>query len=206
MARVLPVIEAVASEAGVPVSVDTTKASVARRALDAGAAIVNDVSAGRKDPDMLGVVADAGAGYVAMHMLGEPATMQNDPRYDDVVTEVGTFLLERVAAAESAGIPRDAVMVDPGIGFGKTADHNLALLADLASLVDRVGVAVLVGASRKTFIGRLLGLDDPAARDDGTLATVVWSLGRGARMVRVHDVRSAVRAAALLDVLEGAAA
>lgn len=132
--------------------------------------------------------------------------MQKNPRYDDVVAEVGAFLVERLDAAAAAGIARESLMADPGIGFGKTATHNLVLLADLASLAERVVVPLLVGTSRKTFIGRLLGVDDPAARDDGTLATVVWALDHGARMVRVHDVTSAARAAALLDVLEGAAA
>ncbi len=204
--RVLPVVRALAADARVPVSIDTTKASVAAAALEAGASIVNDVSAGRKDPDVLRVVADAGAGYIAMHMLGEPRTMQHEPRYDDVLGEVGAFLVERLDAAAAAGIDRGALMADPGIGFGKGMKHNLTLLAELATLIDRVGTPVLVGTSRKTFIGRLLGVEDPAARDDGTLATVVWALDQGARMVRVHDVRSAVRAAALLDVLETAAA
>lgn len=204
--RVLPVVRALAADGRVPVSIDTTKASVAASALEAGATIVNDVSAGRNDSDLLDVVAEAGAGYIAMHMLGEPRTMQKNPRYDDVVADVGAFLVERLDAAAAAGIARESLMADPGIGFGKTATHNLVLLADLASLAERVVVPLLVGTSRKTFIGRLLGVDDPAARDDGTLATVVWALDHGARMVRVHDVTSAARAAALLDVLEGAAA
>lgn len=205
-ARVVAVVRALASDAGVPVSIDTTKATVAAAALEAGATIVNDVSAGRHDPDLLGVVADAGAGYIAMHMLGEPRTMQHDPRYDDVVREVGDFLIERVDVAVRAGIARESLMADPGIGFGKTGTHNLALLAATSELAARVGVPLLVGASRKSFIGRLLDVDDPGARDDGTLATVVWALDHGAAMVRVHDVRGAARAAALLSVLEGAAA
>jgi dihydropteroate synthase len=204
-ARVLPVVRALASESAVPVSIDTTKAAVAAAAIDAGATIVNDVSAGRLDPGILGVVADAGAGYVAMHMQGEPRTMQRDPRYVDVLAEVGDFLVERVEAATAAGIAREAIMVDPGIGFGKNIDHNLTLLAGTAALVARVEVPVLVGSSRKTFIGRLLDIDAPDERDDGTLATTVWVLDQGARMVRVHDVRRAARAAALLDVLERAA-
>jgi dihydropteroate synthase len=206
LARVLPVVRALAADAGVPVSIDTTKAAVAAGALGAGATIVNDVSAGRHDPDLLRVAADAGAGYIAMHMLGEPATMQDSPRYDDVVAEVGAFLVQRLDAATSAGIARESLMADPGIGFGKTATHNLTLLADLASLADRIDVPLLVGTSRKAFLGRLLGLEDPAARDDGTLATVIWALDHGARMVRVHDVVSAARSAALLDALEAAAA
>ncbi len=205
-ARVIPVIRALADGSSVPVSIDTTKASVAARALEAGASIVNDVSAGRNDPDLLRVVAEAGAGYVAMHMQGEPRTMQLDPSYDDVVREVADFLTERLDVAAGAGIARESLMADPGIGFGKTGAHNLTLLAGTAALAERVGAPILVGASRKTFIGRLLGVDDPPGRDDGTLATVVWALDQGATMVRVHDVRSATRAAALLSALEGAAA
>lgn len=204
--RVIPVIRALVARASVPVSVDTTKASVAARALDAGATVVNDVSAGRNDPDLLPVVADAGAGYVAMHMQGEPRTMQVDPHYDDVLREVGDFLAERLDVAAEAGIARESLMADPGIGFGKTGAHNLTLLAGTTALAERVGAPILVGASRKTFIGRVLDVDDPAARDDGTLATVVWVLDQGATMVRVHDVRSASRACALLSVLQGAAA
>jgi len=205
-ARVIPVVRALAERTSVPLSVDTTKSSVAARALEAGASIVNDISAGRHDPDLLAVVAAAGAGYVAMHMQGEPRTMQVDPHYDDVLVEVGDLLAERLDAAADAGIARESLMADPGIGFGKTGAHNLTLLAGTAALAERVGAPILVGASRKTFIGRLLGLDDPTARDDGTLATVVWALDQGASMVRVHDVRGATRAAALLSVLEGAAA
>jgi dihydropteroate synthase len=205
-ARVVPVIRALTAQTPVPVSVDTTKAEVAVRAIEAGATIVNDVSAGRHDPSLMGVVADAGAGYVVMHMQGEPRTMQDDPRYDDVVVEVGTFLAQRLDAARAAGVANESLMADPGIGFGKRPAHNLTLLADVGALVERVGVPVLVGASRKTFIGRALGVDEPAARDDGTLATVVWALDQGATMVRVHDARGARRAVDLLDALEGAAA
>jgi dihydropteroate synthase len=204
-ARVVPVIRALAAGSAVPVSIDTTKAAVAARALEAGATIVNDISAGRNDPDLLRVVADAGAGYIAMHMQGEPRTMQDRPHYDDVVGEVATFLRQRLEVAGDAGIPPESVMVDPGIGFGKNASHNLTLLGGIAVLAERVGAPILVGASRKSFIGRLLGVDDPSARDDGTLATVVWVLDQGAAMVRVHDVRGASRAATLRNVLEGAA-
>jgi dihydropteroate synthase len=205
IARVLPVVRGLAEAAGVPVSIDTTKAAVAAAALEAGATVVNDISAGRQDPDLLGVVAGTACGYVAMHMQGEPRTMQRAPSYHDVVAEVGDFLVERVAAATAAGIAPGAVMVDPGIGFGKNMTHNLTLLAGLSDLVARVDAPMLVGTSRKTFIGRVLGVDDLDARDDGTLATVVWALDQGARMVRVHEVRGAIRAAALLDVLEQAA-
>ena len=199
--RVLPVIEALVAQAGVPVSVDTTKASVAAAALDAGARIVNDVSAGRLDAELLAVVAQHGAGYVAMHMQGEPRTMQDAPHYDDVVGQVGDFLAERVDVARKAGIAGDAIALDPGIGFGKTAAHNLDLLARLDTLVARFDAPLVVGASRKRFLGTLVGDDTVDRRDDGTLATTVWCIGLGARVVRVHDVRSTTRAIGLYDVM-----
>jgi dihydropteroate synthase len=207
--RILPVIAALRTRVTVPISVDTRNATTARAAIDAGATIVNDVSAGLHDPDMLGTVAAAGAGYLLMHMRGEPATMQVDPHYDDVVGEVTQFLLVRLAAARAAGIAASSLAADPGLGFGKTTGHNLALLAALPTLVAALGVPVVVGASRKTFVGRVLaGPDrDPLPvdqRGDGTLATVVWALDQGASAVRVHDVRSAVRAAQVLDVMQRA--
>ena len=206
--RIEPVIARLVAEAGVPVSVDTTKAAVAAAALDAGARIVNDVSAGRADPDLFALVAERGAGLVAMHMLGDPRTMQDDPRYDDVVAEVGDFLVARAAAARAAGIADAALAVDPGIGFGKTTAPNLALLAHLDALVARVGLPVVVGTSRKRFIGRVLaGLGgetgEPPAdrRDDGTLATTVWAAELGARVIRVHDAKAAARAIDLLELI-----
>jgi len=200
--RVVPVIRALAEATDVPVSVDTTKAPVAAAAFEAGATIVNDVSAGRADPDMLGLVADAQVALVLMHMAGEPRTMQDRPRYDDVVTEVGDFLVERVAAAMDVGIERAALVADPGIGFGKTAHHNLVLLASLRALDDRVGVPLLVGTSRKRFLGEIAGgSETPTERDDATLATVVCAVDAGARIVRVHEVGPAVRAVALLEQL-----
>jgi dihydropteroate synthase len=209
--RVVPVVRRLVDELAtsgvpVPVSVDTTKASVASAALDAGAVIVNDVSAGRNDPAMLDLVAASGAGYVVMHMLGEPRTMQADPRYDDVGREVTDFLLERLATARAAGVATGALMADPGIGFGKRVEHNLELLAGLPDLAARVAVPVLVGTSRKGFIGSVLGDPDPTRREEGTLATVTWALDHGAALVRVHDVRAAVRAARLLHVMEESAA
>jgi dihydropteroate synthase len=211
--RVVPVIERLVAEAGVPVSVDTTKAAVAEAALAAGASVVNDVAAGRLDPEMLDVTARSGAGYVAMHMQGEPRTMQDAPTYGDVVSEVGGFLIERLGAARAAGIADASLCADPGIGFGKTVDHNLALLARFRELVDRVGVPVLVGTSRKRFLGAILagvageeGEPPPERRDDASLATAVWALDHGARVVRVHDVRPAARAVALLERLREAVA
>ena len=208
-ARIEPVVARLAAEAGVPVSIDTTKAAVAAAALDAGARIVNDVSAGRLDAALLPLVADRAGAVVLMHMRGEPRTMQGDPRYVDVVREVGDFLVERADAARDAGVAEHAIAVDPGIGFGKTTDHNLDLLARLDALVERVGLPVVVGASRKRFIGRVLagvggepGEPPAEARDDGTLATVVWAVECGARVVRVHDVHGARRAVDLLTLLD----
>ncbi|HLM16902.1 MAG TPA: dihydropteroate synthase [Acidimicrobiia bacterium] len=198
--RVLPVVRRLADESHVPVSIDTSKAVVAAAALDAGASIVNDVAAAA-DPDMLRVVASAGAGLVVMHMQGEPRTMQADPHYVDVVVEVGDFLLDRLAAARDAGIHPDALCADPGLGFGKTPAHNFALLTRLGELVARLDVPVLVGPSRKSFIARVLG-DDLVARDDGTLATVVWAVDQGARIVRVHDAGAASDALSLLAVMD----
>jgi len=206
--RVVPVLERLALDPGIPLSVDTTKPGVAAAGLDAGAVIVNDVSAGRRHPAILEVAADAGAGYLAMHMRGEPATMQDDPRYDDVVAEVGDFLVSRLEAARAAGIDDAALAADLGFGVGKTTEHNLTLLARLDELCDRVGVPVVVGPSRKRFLGALtadtagtVGPPPPDERDDATLAAVVWALERGARVVRVHAARPAAQAVALLAAL-----
>ncbi len=209
--RVVPVIERLSSEAGVPVSVDTTKSTVAIDALAAGAVIVNDVSAGRFDAALVGVVADSGAGYVLMHMRGVPRSMQNDPQYADVVTDVGDALAGYLDGARRAGIADSALAVDPGIGFGKSVEHNLALLARVDELVARFGVPVLIGTSRKRFIGWVLadigleGEPGPQARAEGTLATVVWAMEHGASIVRVHDAADAARAARLVGSLREAA-
>jgi dihydropteroate synthase len=200
--RVLPVIEGLRREAPDAVlSIDTRKASVAREAIAAGADVVNDVGAGA-DPDMFGVVAAAGAGLILMHMQGDPKTMQEDPRYDDVVAEVRSFLAERIEAAVAAGIGRDRLCVDPGIGFGKRLDHNLELLRSLRSFGD-LGVPVAVGVSRKRFIGEITGVDDPADRLEGSLAAAVWCASHGASVVRVHDVRPTVRAVRIVDAIAG---
>ncbi len=206
--RVVPVIRRLASEAGVPVSVDTSDASVAAAALEAGATVVNDITAGRGDADMMPLVAGARAGYVFMHMQGTPATMQLDPRYADVVTEVGAFLAERRQAAREAGIADDELVAAPGLGFGKTVAHNLTLLARLTEVTRAAGVPVLVGPSRKGFIGVAGGapgaplpVDD---REDGTLAAVVWALDHGASIVRVHDVAPAVEAVRVLRAMAAA--
>jgi dihydropteroate synthase len=201
--RVEPVLAALP---GLPVSIDTSKAEVARRAVELGVAMVNDVTALRGDPDLAGVVADGGAYLCLMHMLGEPRTMQDDPRYDDVVSDVKAFLEERLAFAVEAGIPEDHVCLDPGIGFGKTVEHNLQLLARLDELV-AIGRPVLVGASRKRFLGRVLG--DPEALTgpvSAGVAAAVLAYDRGASLFRVHDVRPHVEglAAARAVVASGA--
>jgi len=197
-------VRALAAEAPVPVSIDTTKAEVARAALDAGAAMVNDVSGGTADPELLRVVAGAGAAYVAMHMRGTPRTMQDEARYDDVVREVGDALRARVAAALAAGIDPRALFADPGIGFAKTAEHNLALLRALPELAGATGTPLLVGTSRKSFLARIAGADAVDARDDATLATTVWCFEHGAAMVRVHDVAGSRRAVELLEAMDRA--
>jgi dihydropteroate synthase len=186
--RVMPVIEGLLSGGSrAQISIDTSKAGVAVRALHAGASLVNDVTALRGDPKMAGVVADAGADCCLMHMLGEPRTMQRDPRYDDVVTDIRAFLEERMAFAVSAGIAAERIMLDPGIGFGKTLEHNLELLRRLDELV-ALGRPVVVGTSRKSFLGKLTGRDAPDDRVAATVATNVLAYERGARVFRVHDV------------------
>ena len=192
--RVVPVLEQLARE--LPVSIDTAKADVARRALELGAVLVNDVTALRADAGLAGVVADSGAYLCLMHMLGEPRTMQDDPRYGDVVADVKRFLEERLAFATAQGVAEDRICLDPGIGFGKTVEHNLELLARLDELV-ALGRPILVGASRKRFLGRVLG--DPEALTGPATASVaaaVVAYERGASLFRVHDLREHVEALA----------
>jgi dihydropteroate synthase len=188
--RVLPVLEGL-RDRGVEaeLSIDTTKAAVASAALQAGARLVNDVSALRADPAMAELVASRGAGCCLMHMQGEPRTMQIDPRYDDVVDDVKAFLAERLQHAVAAGIDEQRILLDPGIGFGKTAGHNLELLRRLDELV-ALGRPVVFGASRKGFLGRLTGRTVPAERVAGTVAVNVLAFERGATVFRVHDVRA----------------
>jgi dihydropteroate synthase len=197
--RLLPVLRAVRIAVRLPISVDTTKADVAAAALDAGADVVNDVSAGRWDADLLPLCARERVPVVLMHMQGTPATMQRDPRYTDVVTEVRDFLAARAAAARAAGIPADAIVLDPGIGFGKTVPDNCRLLRRL-DLLAAVGYPVLVGVSRKGFIGELAGGRASGERLHGTAAAVALAVAGGARLIRVHDV------AAMRDVVRVAEA
>jgi dihydropteroate synthase len=200
--RVVPVLEAVAGE--LPVSIDTSKAAVAQRALELGAVLVNDVTALRADPELVHVVAEARAYLCLMHMRGEPRTMQVDPRYDDVVSEVASFLEERLRFATSAGVREDRICVDPGIGFGKTVEHNLELLARLGEIA-ALGRPVLVGASRKRFLGRILG--DPDALTgplSAGVAVAVVAYTRGASLFRVHEAREHVEALAAAAAVERA--
>jgi dihydropteroate synthase len=197
--RVLPVIEGVAGlNLPAQISIDTMKLAVAEAAIDAGASYVNDVTAFRHEPELAALVADRGVDCCLMHMLGEPRTMQDDPRYDDVVDDIKAFLEERLNAATKAGIAEDRIQLDPGIGFGKTLEHNLELLRRLDELV-AIGRPIVIGTSRKSFLGRLTGRD-VTERVHATVATTVIAFERGARVFRVHDV------AATADALAVAAA
>ena len=197
--RVHPVIERLAElHPAIPISIDTRKAGVAAEALDASATIVNDVSGGA-DPAMFDVVRDRESAVVLMHMQGDPATMQESPEYDDVVGEVHEYLRQRIEAAELAGIDPERIAIDPGIGFGKDLDQNLELMRGVGALLD-LGRPVLVGPSRKRFIGAILDLPEEE-RVEGTIGAVVWMVGQGAHIVRVHDVREVVRAVRVADAI-----
>lgn len=197
--RVVPVIQALAAQTSAVISIDTMKAPVARAALEAGAAVINDVAALRFDPDMAALAAESGAGLILMHMLGSPKTMQANPVYEDVVAEVTAFLAARAGAARAAGVPPERIVVDPGIGFGKTLAHNLTLIRRLDRLA-ALGYPVLLGASRKAFIGTLTGR--PALeRLYGTLGVHVLGAALGADLVRVHDVGPLVEALKVVDAV-----
>ncbi|HUT01088.1 MAG TPA: dihydropteroate synthase [Phycisphaerae bacterium] len=195
--EILPAVVA----CGAVVSIDTTRAEVAAFALDAGAQILNDVSAGRDDPGLFALAAERGAPMILMHMLGEPKSMQADPQYDDVVSEVRAFLAERIGAAGAAGVARRRLIVDPGIGFGKRLEHNLALLAGVGELAS-LGTAVLIGPSRKRFLGELTGRRDPRQRLAGTLAACLAARRGGATIFRVHDVAPLREALAVAEAIE----
>lgn len=203
-ARVIPVIRALVrafyGKPAAPVlSVDTRKAGVARQALEAGAHIINDVTALEGEPGMMDVVREYAAGIVLMHMRGDPATMQQDPRYGDVVAEVSAYLAGRVAALTAAGVKAETLALDPGIGFGKTVEHNIRLMAGLQTLVAS-GHPVVIGLSRKSFISRITGRD-VAQRLAGSLAGAVWAAAQGAHVWRVHDVAESVDAARMVEAL-----
>jgi dihydropteroate synthase len=197
--RVLPVIQRLRPKTGVLLSVDTTKSAVARAALEAGADIVNDTSGLRADPAMAPLIARSEAAVVLMHMKGVPRTMQDAPRYDDLFGEIKDFLRHRIREAQTAGIAPERIIVDPGIGFGKTVEHNLALLKGLDAFQD-LGRPVCVGFSRKAFIGRVLGLP-PGERLEGTIAAAVISVSRGAQILRVHDVGAVAKAVRMAEAI-----
>lgn len=199
LARVLPVVRALADTVDVLLSVDTYKAEVARRALEAGAHVVNDITALCGDPDMAATVAEMEAGVVLMHMKGTPRTMQQSPEYNDVVNEVCAWLKKKIQNAEAQGIAPERIIVDPGIGFGKTTQHNLELLKRLSEF-RALKKPLLIGTSRKSFIGNILEVP-VTERVEGTAATVCWAIAHGADIVRVHDVKANVRAAQITDAL-----
>ena len=199
LARVLPAVRAVRGRSTVPVSVDTTKATVARAALEEGADLINDVSALRHDPAMVTVVRDSGCRVVVMHRLGTPGDMQLAPHYEDVVAEINRFLAGRIAWLEEQGVDRSRVIVDPGLGFGKTLEHNLDILRNVAAFKQH-GCPLLIGHSRKSFLGRLLDLEVDE-RDPATAVVSALLTGRGVDILRVHDVRASRQAVLLAEAL-----
>ncbi|SMX49435.1 dihydropteroate synthase [Maliponia aquimaris] len=195
IARVEPVITALARDLDIPISIDTRKSSVADAAVSAGAVLVNDVSGFTYDPMLARYCRDQGLAVCVMHARGDPETMQDDPRYDDVLLDVYDFLAAQVAMLEETGIPRARIIVDPGIGFGKRIEHNLTLLRDV-SLFHAIGCPVLVGASRKGFIGKITGANPASERVSGSVAAALWVAAQGVQIVRVHDVKETVQALA----------
>jgi dihydropteroate synthase len=198
--RVLPVIEGLKKELRIPISIDTLKARVAREALRCGACMVNDISALRSDPEMGAVVAEAEVPLILMHMKGTPADMQLHPTYDDIISEIITFLKKAMDQAVSSGVQRDRIIVDPGIGFGKTFDHNLEILKELGQF-RCLDAPLLVGSSRKAFIGQILD-KEAHERDTGTMATVAAAVMNGAHIVRVHNVKQAVETVKVIDAIK----
>ena len=199
LARVLPVIRGIVDAVDVLISVDTYKVEVAQQALAAGAHLINDITALRGDPRMASVIAEMEAGLILMHMKGTPRTMQKSPAYDDVVNEVCASLQESIETAEAEGVAAERIIIDPGIGFGKTTEHNIELLKRLREF-QSLNKPLLIGTSRKSFIGNVLGLP-VTERVEGTAATVCWAIAHGADVVRVHDVKANARAAQMTDAL-----
>ncbi len=195
--RVIPVIEGLRKEIGIPISIDTCKAAVARQALKSGASIINDISALRFDGGMAAVAAETGVPVILMHMQGTPGNMQANPSYHSLIPEIMDFLKAVIERAVAAGIKREMIIVDPGIGFGKTGEHNLKIIGGLDRF-SLLGMPVLLGTSRKSFIGQILG-KDPDERDIGTMATVSAGIMNGAHIVRVHNVKMAVETARVID-------
>ncbi len=201
LARILPVITRVAAELPhVPISVDTYKTEVARAALDAGAALINDISGLTYDPQMAALAAERGVPIILMHLLGSPRDIPLKPVYTDVVADIKAFFDRQIAFAVSCGVRRDQIWLDPGLGFGKTAQHNLEILRRLSEF-QTFGLPVVVGASRKRFLGHILGTDDPNDRKEGSAATVALSIAAGAAAVRVHDVKEMARVAKVTDAI-----
>ncbi len=198
--RIIPLIERLSSELAVPISVDTYKSSVAKKAIEAGASIVNDISGLRFSRDMANVVADSGVAVIIMHIKGTPRDMQQDPVYDDVVGEIMAYLEEGIGLAVKAGVDREKILIDPGIGFGKTLEHNLIILNRLEEF-QALGRPIVLGSSRKKFIGTVLGIPAPEQRIDGTAATVAIGIEHGARVVRVHDVARMAQVARMTDAI-----
>jgi dihydropteroate synthase len=199
-ARVLPVIEGIRKHSGIPVSIDTFKSRTAIAALTAGASIINDISGLAFDPDMAGAAAKTGAAIIIMHIKGTPAGMQADPRYADLIGEVKSYLASGIDKAKAAGVHDDRILIDPGIGFGKTAEHNLELIARLKELA-ALGYPVVLGVSRKAFIGRLAGGAPASDRLEGTIAASVLGIANGATIIRAHDVKAIRRAADVADAI-----
>ena len=199
LARVLPVIEGLANEMAALVSIDTYKSAVAHGALRVGAHIVNDITA-LGDAEMAEVIAEMDAGLVLMHMKGTPRTMHRSPVYQDLIPEILTFLRQRIDQAQAEGVRPDRIMIDPGIGFGKTAEHNLEILRHLDEFRS-LGKPILIGTSRKSFIGKILNLSNPDDRLEGTAATVAWAIAHGADVVRVHDVKAMSQVARMIDAI-----
>jgi len=199
--RVIPVIEALSREIAQPVSIDTYKAVVAREALKAGASVINDISALQFDPEMIPLAAEAKIPVILMHMKGTPANMQNEPVYEDLIPEIMAFLRDAVNIAVKGGIKEDMLIIDPGIGFGKTFNHNLEILRNLCRFKE-LRRPILLGPSRKAFIGHILDKKEPVDRDMGTMAAVAAGIMNGAHIVRVHDVKMAVETAKIIDAIK----
>jgi len=197
--RVVPVIEGLKKELAIPISIDTCKGEVAQGALKAGASMINDISALRFDPDMASIVAEAGVPVILMHMKGMPENMQKNPTYGDLIPEIFDFLEDAIERSVSAGIKRDLIIVDPGIGFGKTFDHNLKIIKEL-SRFESLERPVLLGTSNKAFIGHILG-KEVYERDTGTMATIAYGVINGAHIVRVHNVRKAVETVRMIEAI-----
>ena len=197
--RVLPVISSLRKKTDALISIDTTKAEVAHAALDEGADMINDISAGRNDPDMFSLAAEKNAPLILMHMQGTPKTMQNNPHYKDLFSEIKEFFEERMRAAHDAGVPEDKIIIDPGIGFGKALSHNLALIRNL-DFLNAMGKPICIGTSRKSFIGKILDLPTQE-RLEGTIASCILSLLNGAHILRVHDVAAVKRAVRVAEAI-----